>query len=95
MGNKEVVPASHQEINEYFEQECFTIGGNCNIEKLQSMMSNLSIYVGVQRQLEELWEKKKGKLSDIFQKGTHFCRKGIPDSKRRQAFLDHFELEPK
>ena len=95
MGNQEVKPASDEEINEYFEQEWFTVSESLDIEKFKNSISDLPMYVGGQIALLKAWDKKKGKLKDLIDKDKKFHRNGIPDSNRRLAFLEHFELKPK
>ena len=92
MGNTEVTPATAREIDEHFNQETFSISRSCDVEKLKAGISNLPIYVGTQKLLEQEWDKKKTKLSEIL-KNRSFLRKGIPDIKRRAVFLEVYGLE--
>lgn len=94
MGNQEVTPATEAEVDEYFKGDYFTISGCCDVDKLKENISDKALYVGAQKQLEEVWSKKKYKLSDTVDKTKKIYRRGIPDSYRRRAFLEHYELDP-
>lgn len=93
MGNSEVIPATCEQIDEFFKQECFTVSENWDVDKLQGLISDLKLYVGHQLELQKSWDPNKIKVKDALNK-KGLSRKGVPDIIRRKVFLHEFELEP-
>jgi hypothetical protein len=94
MGNHEVIPATLDQVTHHFNHKTFSLSGSCDVDKLQVLISDLKLYVGHQMELEKNWDKRdKKKLNDILHK-KDISRKGVPDSLRRIAFLNEFELDP-
>ena len=58
MGNQEIIPATKEEIEKHFEQDCFEISKWCDIKKFKESVSDLSKYVGCQIMLEKQWKNK-------------------------------------